>query len=408
MPSDPAASFDPAPDVARWLVGDAGLDVLADVVRELDGGTAELAVATRLRRDGLAPDRARIALDAAVARRRARARFPDADALVLTTSALEQSSHPAASAARAARYADAASTTDLCSGIGGDALAIAARGPTVVAVDRDAARMTLLEHNARVRGLDVTAVVADVLAYPVPAGSPVHADPGRRAAGRRLRRLSELHPPVPSLLAHVAPAPGVGVALSPAVDLADPALPAAAELEFLQLGPQLLEASLWLGGLRHGSAVATATLLAADGAVRERRTRTAPPAELPVGEVGSVLLEPRAAAVRARLHDTLGEELGARRLARHRALLTADAHVPSPWFDAWQVEAVLPLRAKDIAAWLRSADVGPVELATHGLDADPVAWWRRIGRPPRGPAGTRVHLVRLDDGAVCLIGRPLD
>lgn len=404
MPSDPATSFAPSAAAARWLVGGEGLRRLADVVAELDAGADELAIADRLRRDGVDPEHARTVLDAAQARYLARGRLPAADELVLTRAAWEQASHPAASTARAARFAGADAVTDLCSGVGGDALAIASAGPHVTAVDRDPARLTLLAHNAAVLGLPVTTVVADVLRHPIEAGALVHADPGRRAGGRRLRRLGELQPPVPALLAAVAPAAGAGVALSPAVDLADPDLPADAELEFLQLGPQLLESSLWLGDLRRGGAVATATLLDDDGAVVHRATRDGPPAELPVGALGAVLLEPHAAAVRARVHATLGEELGARRIARSRALLTADAAPSSPWFDVWQVDAVLPLRAKAVAAWLRSADVGPVEIATHGLDADPVAWWRRLGRPPRGPEGTRIHLVRLDDGAVCVVG----
>lgn len=405
MPSDPAADFALAPDAARWLVADEGRRRVDEVVAELDAGADELGVAARLRRTGLDPERARSAIDGAYARIRARGRVDRAEELVLTTSALEQSSHPAVAAARAARFAGATAVTDLCSGVGGDALAIAAIGPSVTAVDRDEARLVLLAHNAAVLGLDVTTVVDDVLRRPVAPGSTVHTDPGRRAGGRRLRRLDELVPPVPALLAATAPAAGVGLALSPAVDLADPSLPDDGELEFLQLGPQLLESSLWLGELRRGGAVATATLLDDEGRVLHRAGRDGPPATLPVGPVGRVLLEPRAAAVRARVHDALGEELGARRIARQRALLTADEAPPSPWFDRWEVEAVLPMRTRTVAAWLRDHDVGPVEIATHGVDADPVEWWRRLGRPPRGPEGTRIHLVRLDDGAACVIGR---
>ncbi|MBW3659704.1 MAG: hypothetical protein KY457_13780 [Actinobacteria bacterium] len=404
MPSDPAASFAPTTEAARWLVGTEGLQRLADAVAALDAGVDELTVAARLRRDGVEPEHARTVLDAAQARILARSRLPRADELVLTRAAWEQASHPAASTARAARVAGASAVTDLCSGVGGDALAIAATGPAVTAVDRDEARLTLLAHNATVLGLAVTTVVADVLRYPIAPGSLVHADPGRRAAGRRLRRLGELLPPVPSLLAAAAPAAGCGIALSPAVDLTDPDLPADGELEFLQLGPQLVESSLWLGDLRRGGAVATATLLDEDGAVRHRVDRDGPPVDLPVGALGAFLLEPHAAAVRARVHAGLGEELGARRVARTRALLTADVAPATPWFDVWQVDAVLPLRARTVAAWLRTADVGPIEIATHGVDIDPAAWWRRLGRPPRGPEGTRIHLVRLDDGAVCVVG----
>lgn len=406
MPSGPAAGFLLTEAVASWLVSAPGRDVLAGVVADLDGGADELAVAARLRRDGVDGDRARGLLDAAQARRRARERYPDADELVLTTSALEQASHPSAAAWRARRYGDAGASgrpvLDLGSGVGGDTLAIAASGPPVTAVDLDPARLVLLRHNAAVRGLDVTTVVADVLDHPVPSEALVHADPGRRRDGRRLRRLGEYLPPVPDLLAHTSGAAGVGVVVSPAVDLGDPGLPDGVELEFVQHDRQLLEASLWRGDLRRDAAVARATLLPAG----ESRSRTGPPVPLPVAAIGAVLLEPAPAAVRARLHDELGAECAARRIARRRALLTADAVPDGPWFRSWLVEDVLPLRAKAVRQRLRTLEDAPVEIATAGVDADPEEWWRRLGRPPRGPQGRRLHLVRTDDRAVCVVTRP--
>jgi SAM-dependent methyltransferase len=410
VPDRPAAAFALAPDVAAWLLSDAGLGRLAAATGALDQGSDELVVAARLRADGLAPARARAVLDAAQARRRARGEHGDADRLVLTTSALEQASHPAAAAARAARYAAAGAphVIDLCSGVGGDALALAAAVGAVTAVDRDAGRLLLLAHNAAVRGLRVETRTADALAFPLSDRSWVHADPGRRSDGRRLRRLADYLPPVPALVGHAAGTAGTGVVVSPAVDLDDPGLPAGAELEFVQSGRRLLEASVWLGGLRTPGAVARATLLEGrDGATLATVTRDGPPVALPLGPLGGVLLEPAPAAVRARLHGRLGAQFGARRVAARRALLTSDAVPDSPWFTPWEVAAVLPLRAREVRRWLRDhGGAAPVELATHGVDADPETWWRRLGRPPRGPGGLRLHLVRLDEGAACVVGRP--
>lgn len=403
MSSMPAAGFVLAPETAGWLVGREGLACLQETTAELEQGSDELAVATRLRSSGVPPERARALLDAAQARRRARERYDDADALVLTTAGLEQASHPAASAARAARFAAAGAeaVTDLCAGLGGDALALAERVAGVTAVDRDPARLTLLEHNARVRGVAVTTEVADVLQRPVDPAAFVHADPGRRRDGRRLRHLAEYQPGVPALATHTRGAAGSGIVVSPAVGLADPGLPEDAELEFVQLGRQLLEASIWRGALRHEGAVARATLLDTGASV----SRAGPPVEPPLGDVGELLLEPAPAAVRARVHGQLAAAVGARRLATRRALLTAEHRPAGPWFQVWLVEAVLALRVKPIRRWLREHDDEPVEIATHGVDADPDQWWRRLGRPPRGPRGRRLHLVRLDDGARCIVTR---
>jgi hypothetical protein len=228
----------------------------------------------------------------------------------------------------------------------------------------------------------------------------MHADPGRRRDGRRIRRLAHHLPGVGALLEVHLTARSRAVVLSPAVDLDDPDLPVDAELEFVQVVDDLLESVLWLGAARRGEARATATLLPSG----ESRSRAARGPRLPVGDVGAYLLQLAPAAVRARLHDDLGAEVQARRLASGRALLTTD-HDPgtSPWFRRRQVHAVLPARPRAVRSWLREADELPIEIAVHGLDADPVDWWRALGRPPRGPTGWRIELVRTDEGGTAIV-----
>jgi hypothetical protein len=388
-----------APDVARWLASDEGRSQVDRITASLDAGGDELAIAARLRRDGLDASSATAVTGAADARRRARARWVDADELLFTPISLEQASDPEVSAWRATRLAQGV-VWDLCAGIGGDTLALAGVGAEVTAVDLDEARLILLAHNARIRGLDVEIRHDDALTAPVPPGAAVHVDPARRRDGRRVRLLAHHLPPVGALVAAYADAPALAIVLSPAVDLGDPDLPADAELEFVQVGDDLREAVVWLGEARRPGARATATLLPS-GVSRSRDERGP---RVPVGEVGEVLLQPAPAAVRARLHDQLGAEVGARRLSASRALLTVDElPPPSPWYRRRWVHAALPARPKAIRAWLRAAEPRPVEIALHGVDADVGAWWRTLGRPPRGPAGWRIELVRTDHGALALV-----
>lgn len=404
----------PAAEVAAWLVGPDGLDAIARTEAELAAAADLLATVAARRREGLDKARAAAVVDAAVARGRARERWPDADRLVFTREALEQASDPAVSAWRARRFAERTEVEDRAAGCGADTLALAATGARVTAIDTDADRLTLLRHNARMRGHDVTTVVADALVHPAPDRGPVHADPARRVAGRRVRRLAEHRPSVPALLDHlarVAAGPGVAVVLGPGLDLDDPDLPAGAELEFVQLGRQLTEAVAWTGALATAGVEATATLLpdprAPDtGSAPLTRSRAGRAPRLPVGEVGDVLLEVAAAAVRARLHDELGAEIGARRVAERRALLTCDGPVvDSAWWRARTVEAVLPARPRVVRRWLRAADPLPVELVLHGVTGDPTALRRELGDPPRGPDGRRVELVRRDHDAIAVVTR---
>jgi hypothetical protein len=396
---------------ASWLVGDEGLAHVAEVVGELAAGGDPLRSGTRLRRAGIDADRSAAVIAAALARLRARGRWPDADRLLFTREGLEQASDPAVSAWRARRFAGVGPLEDRAAGCGGDTLALAAAAGHVTAIDLDAARLTLLRHNAAVRGLEVTTLVADALTHPGPVRGPVHTDPGRRIDGRRVRRLADHLPSVPGLLRHldqVAGRDGVAVVLGPGVDLDDPDLPAEAELEFVQVGPDLVEAVLWTGALRRSEVRASATLLGrgtevgSDAlAVRSRGERGP---LLPVGPVGDVLLEVAPAAVRARLHDDLGAEVDARRLATRRALLTVDGQVPaSPWWRARLVEAVLPARPNAVRRHLRASDDQPLEIALHGVEVDLRRFRRQLGDPPGGPNGRRIDLVRTDDGAVAIV-----
>lgn len=390
-------------EVADWLCAASGLEQVAAVTARLDAGDDALAVGTRLRRQGLDGDRAAAVVAAAEARRRARHRWPDADRLLFTPDGLEQASDPEVSAWRARRFAQR-ETWDLCAGLGGDSLALAEAGARVTAVDLDGARLRLLAHNAAVRGVEIAIREADALQVSPPAGAWVHADPSRRTdGGRRARRLADHRPAVGALLARHGGAEGMGLVLSPAVDLADPDLPADAELEFVADAEGLRESVAWRGEARAPGVVASATLLPGG----EHRQRRGEPPVLPVGSLGDQLLEVHPAAVRARLHTGIGEELGARRVARRRALLTLDGPPPpaSPWYAARAVLAALPPRPRAVRRWLAQqgeADV-PVELALHGVEADLTRWWRDLGRPPRGPQGYRIELVRTDDGVTTVV-----
>ena len=394
--------------LARWAVG-PGLEVIDEAADALAEGVDVLTLGTRLRRRVDAP-RAAFATAAAATRLRAiEAGVEAADRLVLTRESLEQASHPAAAHWRAGRARMAVSAgsardelQDRCAGTGGDAAALARDGP-VLAIERDPGRAVLAAHRVAVLGRPVTVRVGDALDPRLDCeGTVVHADPDRRdTTGRRARSLEEHRPTVAELLHATTAATGRLLTVAPGLDWDDPHLPTAAEVVFLQHGADLLEAVVCTGCARAPGARATAVLL--DRGVS--RTRTVDPERLPVDEVGEVLLLPAPALVRARLHDEVGAELGARRLAQHRALLTTDEVPTSPWVEAEVVEAVLPVRPAALRAHLRDHPGRRVEVLLHGVQVDVRTWLREAGRPPTGPDDLRVHLVRRDDDAIAVLSR---
>lgn len=421
-------------ETARWLTSTTGCGAVATATRQLDEGADELAVSAGLRRLRMPIEQRNAVLEAATARRRARERWPAADELLLTRQALEQASDPAVAAHRAGRLwgeladgsAAVAAIVDLCAGIGGDTIALAraaaGSGLPVLAVDTDAARLQLLRHNAEVVGVAVATRQADALTVDLPEGSVLHADPSRRRDGRRVRRLSEHVPSVPALFAAHPRALSWAVALAPGVDVGDPDLPRDVEVEYVQLGRALVEATVWVRGegdrghrgrpsdrSADEQRRARATVLAEDGPAATRVGVPAHRARLPVGVVGCVLIEVVPAAVRARLHDAIGGEVGARRVADHRALLTADVAPPaSPWYRAHRVLEELPARPQAVRRWLRGYErttgrTPTVEIVLHGVTADPEELWRDLGRPQRGPQGLRLEFVRRDHDSVVIV-----
>lgn len=380
------------PDVTRWLVEDATRGLRDEVAARLSAGDDPLAVGTWVRSREPSPDRASTLTAVAVASRSA---WEDGQPVgtLWTPAAAEQASRPEVAAWRASRLAGRR-VVDVTAGCGGDALALADVATSVLAVERDAARVPLLSHNLAGRA----AVVRGDATRPAWRGVDAwFADPGRRDGGRRLRRLAELHPGVPDLL---AVAPAAGVVLPPALHLDDPDLPSDAELEFVQHDGRLVEATLWthdlVTGHRRASEVGTGATVVGDPA-DARLPVTGPPV------VGEWLVDPAPALVRARLVALVGEDRGWRRLDARRALVVADGPATDGWGRAEQVVATTSARPKAVREVLRGLDDRPVELVLHGVQTDPRRFLNAAGNPPTGPSGHRVHLVRTSDGAVALV-----
>lgn len=356
----------------------------------------------QLRRGGLTLEQTRAIVDIAQGTTRARADGQPPDSWWSRVSA-EQASHPIVARWRAQRFDDLV-VADLTSGCGGDAIALCGVAQAVAAVEYDPVRVELLRRNLPSSAL---VVHGDAMTGVVRPGA-WWADPARRVDGRRLKRLRDGVPSLPAIVERYG-SEAAGIAVSPGVALDDPDLPETAELEFVQVGQRLVEATVWLGALRErgpggggeGSASRSATLLP-----EGLHLRGDPVADrLPIGEVGAYLLEPAPALVRARLHEVLGERIGARRISNRRAMLTGDATTDSPWFTSWMVEAVLPAHVKSVRRHLRElGDDLPLEVSLHGIDVDIEHWVRGVDAP-RGPHGRHLHVLRVEDGGIAVLTR---
>ena len=134
---------------------------------------------------------------------------------------------------------------DLCCGIGGDLVALAAHGP-VVGVDRDSLHAWMAHRNAQAYGVGerVTTEVGDVRAADLTRAGAVFVDPARRTERGRTR---DGEPPLDWCLGLAARVPHVAVKAAPGLDRAT--VPAGWEVEFVAVGTDLKEAVLWAPAL---------------------------------------------------------------------------------------------------------------------------------------------------------------
>ena len=388
------------PAVLLSPLGREALTRAAELLGDAPG--SELAVAAALRREYPASLAA-----AAVAqhelRLAARGKFSRAMEMLFTRAGYEQSSSETIARHRAARFGGARRIADLCCGIGGDLIALAAAprpAATVLAVDRDEIHARLAIHNAGVYGEAdrVRACVADVRDIALDGVDAAFIDPARRAGTRRFPA-GVSQPPLDWCLALAGRVPAVCVKAAPG--LPAELIPPGWEAEFIADGRDLKEAVLWSPAF--ATASRRATILPAGDTLTRASPATGGHADpVDVGEPGEYLLDPSPAVTRAGLVEDLARLLGARKIDPRIAFLTADHEVATPFARTLRVVESAPWNEKRFAARLRELGVGAADIRRRGLAGDVDQIRRRLKLS--GPHRATVVLTRVNDkpwGLIC-------
>jgi hypothetical protein len=315
---------------------------------------------------------ARSALETALLRRRAAGRFSRAGQMFFCRTALEQASGEQAAWHRAGRFAAFGRVADLCCGLGGDAIALAGRGP-VLAVDLDPLRLRLCELNLQAYEVRDRAslVHANALTVALAGIEAVFVDPDRRVDGRRQLSLAACRPALADVLARLPPGVPAAAKLAPGVPWPELAR-LGGEAEFVSVAGELKECVLWLGALR--STARRATLLPGGHSLAAETPAAAPGC----GPVGRFLYDPDPAVVRAGLVTDLAGLLGARQLDPTIAYLTADRRVQTPFARTHIVEDALPFHLGRLRDLLRRRGVGRVQVQRRGSAVDPDELTRKL------------------------------
>ncbi|MFZ5809998.1 MAG: class I SAM-dependent methyltransferase [Chloroflexota bacterium] len=352
------------------------------------------------------PDLARAALEIAILRQKAQAKFPFAERMFLTPEALEQASPWEVSQYRARRYQGFERVLDLGCSIGADTLALG--GVTsVVGIDKDALRLMMARLNLAALGLEERCgfVQADLLQpLPIPKRMPSLAlffDPARRQDKRRIYHVDAYQPPLGVLHNWIGDYPQLGVKISPGVKLEEIG-GYDCEVEFISLAGELKEAVLWFGSLR--TARRRATILPAGVTLSAELWGSADQPLVGLSPPLDYILEPDPAVIRAGLVQSLAQQLDAFQLDREIAYLTTSCPIASPFARCWQVEAWMPFHLKRLREVLRARSVGNVTVKKRGSPLEPDDLRRQLRL--QGEQERVLFLTRWNGAPIVVIALP--
>jgi hypothetical protein len=387
-------------DAAQFLMTAQGAEATA-----LASGFPDdpLKAGTELRRrfPDVAPSHLAAAAELAEARVRADGIYARADELYFTRAGLEMATGERVAIHRAERFAGLKRVVDACSGIGGDAMALAAVADRLVCVDTDQAHLRFCVENCRITaGRKPEPVARDVrdIGDALDGADALFIDPARRKGGRRAHGLTDMEPPIDVVLSLLV-VPGRGAAkLSPALDSVG--IPDGCELEWVSNATGLKEAVLWYGDLRR--AVTTVSLLHRDCTVSDADL---PRHEAPVDAPGAYLFEPDPALIRSGLLRRAASSCGMWMLDPHIAYCTADNPVESPLFRGYRVIERERWGRSRFREMLNAHGAGRVTVKKRGFPLTPEEV--TAGLSLNGDSEAVVILTRIGDGHVMFLVEPV-
>ncbi|MGM7668903.1 THUMP-like domain-containing protein [Microbacterium sp. A93] len=365
--------------------------------------TADVAQSvSRLRAAGHSPDLVSAVVGQAHLRAKGAAKFGGfAERMLFTRAGFEQATRLGVAARHAGRMrrAGISRVADLGCGIGGDALAFAGAGLSVLAVDADEVTAAIAAYNLAPFGDDATVQHGTAETTDLAGIDAVWLDPARRTAGHSETRRVAASDYSPSLdwafdLASRVP---TGIKLGPGHDR--DALPADAEAQWVSADGSVVELVLWSGILAREGVRRAALVIRGDES--HELTGGADAEDADVRELGAFLHEPDGAVIRARLIGDVARSLKSGMLDEKIAYITGDAALTSPFVQSFRVREVMAVNPKSINAVLRANDIGTLEIKKRGMDIDPAAFRKKLNL--KGSQSATLILTRTGDKRVAIL-----
>ncbi len=376
----------------HFLASEAGQRLLSDLSQADLSQSNTLKLLEGLRRNHN-PDNAGAALTMARLRRDAADKFGiSAQYMFFTADALQQASDPRVRVYRAQGFAGLR-VLDAGCGIGSDALAMAAEGAEVIALEIDPVRAFIAAYNADALGLSVDVRETDIR-QGLPSGSEqIFFDPARRDDhGRRIYDVESYIPPLS--IVRDWQVPRIDVKLSPGVRM-EQLTAYDGQLEFISVTGDLKEAVLRLGA---GDGAPTATLLMNDQVLHWRRDQQP---DVPLAEPADWLVEPDPSLLRAGLVEDAAAAMAGTMLDETIAYFTTSQQPDSPWVRSWRIRDWMPFHLRKLRAYLRAQHIGNVTIKKRGSPLQPETLMPQLRL--KGDQSCTLVLTRLEGKPIVII-----
>ncbi len=390
--------------LASWIESVEFAETLAELTTQPVTHHTLLRLRRRFERS-----RAELLYEIARVRAIAHRKFSRGGEMLMTRRGWEQSSGQVVGSWKARRFQLTSRVIDLCCGVGGDALALAAAADEVAVVDRDPLMVAMARANCGVYDRSCAAgIVASCEKFPLATKWVWHLDPDRRPEENRTVHLEKMTPRGAWIRELVQRCPTGALKLAPATEFPTD-WASTTEATWISHHGECRQLVLWFGELaRHRGRRVAVRLddagevhewIGADGKVTEKPVRLTTHVGSLVMELDPALLAAGLAADFLCQHECFG-------LTRGGGYATTDELAPSilPWVQAYTVDTVLPLRLPAVEKWLRKSRLYLGEVKQRGTDVRPQEWLKRVGRRRLSGDARTLLAMRVGDRVIAVIG----
>jgi hypothetical protein len=268
---------------------------------------------------------------------------------------------------------------DICSGIGGDAIAAGLRWK-VTAVEKDQDIFDMLEHNLEIYEVqnNVKCILGDIndlleqseFLKVIKLADYIFFDPSRRSEEGRTVKIEEYIPPL-SIIEQMIPInPNICVKISPGVDLSY--IPYSCDIEIVSFKGEVKEVMLWLGNLMENPKKPNiiATKLPEKIILKKEFSKYNESFTDTASNLCKYLYEPDPAVIKSHLINELATLFDLKSLHPQVAYLTGDKYVGTPWLKCYQVLDSSPVDISKIKIILKKHDIHRIDCKARGLTLD--------------------------------------